>query len=158
MTGRKEIIMKKIEINDANRTKIAKTINFNEYPVLTIDLADKDEYGLKGCKVRIDNGTYSTGEKYYIKATIRAWKDEKYFSLSSSGVCLHREFTYSDVNEMLEWSAAPIIKPDQDVVIVIHDSSNKIAYTVYIVHTDSKVRPDCIDPMNIEKVDLSAYF
>ena len=67
--------MKRININD--RQAVAKAINFGEYPVITIDLADRDEYGLKGSKVRIDNGTFRTGERYFIRATIRVYNDEQ---------------------------------------------------------------------------------
>ena len=150
--------MKKIEINDANRTNVAKAVNFNEYPVLTIDLADTDEYGLVGCKCRIDNGSFRSGDKYFVKATLRAWKDEKILSLSGHNVCLHASYTYSDVAEMIEWANAPIIKADQDIAVVVHDSGKKEAYSVYIVHTGSRIDANCIEPMKIERLDMSEYF
>ncbi len=154
--GRKESVMKKIDI--MNRTEIAKAINFGEYPVLTIDLADRDEYGLVGCKVRIDNGYFKSGERYFVNATLRVYSDEKYLTLSGENVYLKASYGYSDVKRMLEWANAPVIKPDQEVLIVITDSKNKCAYDAYRIRTGAKVRPNCIEPLTFEKLDLSIFF
>ena len=150
--------MKEIRMSEDNRTVIAKALNFNKYPVLTIDLADRDEYGLKGCEVRIDNGTFRSGEKYFINATLRVYNDEKYFSFSAHNVCIKKDFSYSDVERMIKMANTPIIKPDEDIAIIIIDSRLRAAYRLYIVHTDSRISPNCIDPMKIEKVDLSEFF
>ena len=150
--------MKEIRMSENNRTEIAKALNFNKYPVLTIDLAERDEYGLKGCDVRIDNGTFSSGEKYFVNATLRVYNDEKHFSFSAHNVCIKKDFSYSDVERMINTANTPIVKPDEDIAIVIIDSRFRAAYRLYIVHTDSRISPHCINPMNIEKVDLSEFF
>lgn len=148
--------MKQIKITD--RTAVAKTINFGDYPVLTIDLADRDEYGLVGCKVKIDNGTFRTGEKYFVHATIRVYRDEQYLTATGRSLCLKASYGYTDVKEMLEWAVAPIIKPNQEVAVVITDSRLKCAYDMYIIKTGSRISPHCITPMEFEKLDLSKYF
>lgn len=148
--------MKKIEIQ--NRTEIARAINFGEYPVLTIDLADRDEYGLVGCKVRIDNGYFRTGERYFVNATLRVWSDEKYLTTSGENDVLKASYGYSDVQEMIEWANAPVIKPDQEVLVIITDSKIKCAYDAYIIRTGAKVSPHSTDPLAFEKLDLSQFF
>ena len=52
----------------SNRTKIAAAINFSQYPVIRIDLSKTDLYGVVGAPVRIDNGTFTTGEPYFVTA------------------------------------------------------------------------------------------
>ena len=148
--------MKRININD--RQAVAKAINFGEYPVITIDLADRDEYGLKGSKVRIDNGTFRTGERYFIRATIRVYNDEQVLGTYSSGTCLHADYSYSDVAEMIEWAAAPVIKPDQDVLVMVIDSKARIAYNPRIVHTAKTISAHCIEPLRFEDADMSEFF
>jgi len=148
--------MKQIKITD--RTAVAKAINFGDYPVLTIDLAERDEYGLVGCKVRIDNGTFRTGEKYFVRATVRAYSDEKYLTTTGGSVCLKASYGYSDVKEMLEWTKAPIIKANQEVAVVITDSRLKCAFDMYIIKTGSVIRPHCVTPLEFEKLDLSMFF
>lgn len=147
--------MKQIEIKD--RVAVAKAINFGEYPIITIDLADRDEYGLVGCKVRIDNGTFRTGEPYFVRATIRVYSDEKVLTTSGAGTYLKAGYGYSDVKEMIEWANAPLIKPDQDVLLVIHDSKRGCVFNPYIVHTAKRVNPDSITPLAFEELFLGQY-
>lgn len=154
--GRKDNTMKQININD--RTEVARALNFGEYPVLTIDLADRDEYGLVGCKVKIDNGTFRTGEQYFVRATIRVYSDEQTLTTSGANTYLKASYGYSDVKEMLEWAAAPVIKPNQDVVLAITNSKLGCAYDLYIVRTGSRVNAHCITPLTFEKLDLSKFF
>lgn len=148
--------MKQIKITD--RQAVAKAINFGTYPVLTIDLADRDEYGLVGCKVRIDNGTFRSGERYFVDATLRVYSDEKYLTTSGRSTVLKAGYGYSDVKEMLEWAAAPVVKPDQEVLVVITDSTRKRAYDTYIIRTGGTVRPHNMTPLDFEKLDLSQFF
>lgn len=151
-----ETNMKTISIND--RQAVAKTLNFGKYPILTIDLANRGEYGLKGCKVNIDNGTFRTGERYVIRATVRAYSDEKTLELVAENTCIKRSYGYSDVRDMLEWAAAPTITKDQDVVVAITNSELRCAYDLYIIHTGDRIDPNCMTPMRLEKLDLSKFF
>ena len=53
------------------RTEIAKAINFKQYPTIRIDVSETDDYGIVGTHVLIDNGTFRTGEPYYVRATLQ---------------------------------------------------------------------------------------
>lgn len=139
------------------REEIAMALNFRKYPVLKIDLADSDDYGLKGCKVRINAGTMSNGLPRTIHAELRVFKDEKKLTLQSGCVCLSDSFTYSDYTEMIEYAQAPMINADQDVVIAIYDSRTRTPFAPLLVRTGSRVNANCITPLNFEVVDMTTY-
>lgn len=136
------------------RTEIAKAINFNKYPVIKIDLADFDDYGLKGTKVRIDNGTFKSGEPYYINATIRAYNDDPYLSFHQYASGLSARVTYGDYMEMVEYANAPIVKPNQEILIFLYNSATKDVYAPAILQTGSHISPFCSTPLGIEKFDV----
>ena len=139
------------------RQELAKAMNFGKYPVLTIDMADSDDYGLKGCKVRIDAGTFSDGSPYWIRAELRVFSDECKLALCSYGTCLSNSFTYEDYKEMADYATAPIIKADQDVVVAIYDSKNRMPYAAILVRTGKSVSKFCSTPLTFENVDMSPY-
>lgn len=142
-------------LND--RKELAMAMNFRKYPVLKIDLADSDDYGLKGCKVRIDAGTFKDGEPYTIKATIRAYCDECKLTTSAAPVFLSDSFTYLDYMEMVEYANAPLIKADEDVVVAVYDSRDRAVYAAFIVHTSSHVARHCSTPLSFEDADMTPY-
>ena len=129
------------------RTEIAKAINGHKMPVITIDLADADEYGLKSQNVLIDNGTFDDGFPYYIKSEVRAYSDRKDFLFDSACVGLSASFGYSDIKEMLDYRNAPIVKPDEDVIIVVINSKTKEAYAPIVLHTDKRIDAHCSTPL-----------
>lgn len=129
------------------RAEIAKAINGHTMPVITIDLADADEYGLKSQKVLIDNGTYSDGFPYYIRSELRAYSDERKLKFSHGVVGLSASFTYHDMKEMLEYRNAPVVKPDEDVVIAIINSNDKTAYAPIVLHTGTHIDSNCTVPL-----------
>lgn len=90
------------------RTEIAKAINFKQYPTIRIDVSKTDDYGIVGTHVLIDNGTFRTGEPYFVRATIRAFRDEGYLKFKSYGSCLHADFTYFDMEKMLDYANVPV--------------------------------------------------
>ena len=140
------------------RTQIGEALNLGKYPVLTIDLADRTEYGLKGCKVRIDCGTFRSGERYLQKAELYVYSDEKRFTFHAGCSCLSASFGYSDLMEDLSYASAPIVTADQDIVIVIYDSKRGLAWSPYLVHTGATVSRFCSTPLTVERVDLSEFF
>ena len=99
------------------RTEIAKAINFKQYPTIRIDVSKTDDYGIVGTHVLIDNGTFRTGEPYYVRATIRAFRDEGYLKFKSYGCCLHADFTYYDMEKILDYANVPVIKADQEILV-----------------------------------------
>lgn len=137
------------------RTEIATAINGHKMPVITIDLADADEYGLKSQKVLIDNGTFDDGFPYLIHSEIRAYRDEKKFKFSQGGVGIHSSFGYSDMKEMLDYRNAPIIKPDEDVIIAIIDSKDRLAFAPMILHTNKRIDAYCSTPLTFADDDYS---
>ena len=140
-----------------DRQELAMAMNFGKYPVLRIDLADTDDYGLKGCRVRIDNGTFRSGEPYIIKAELRVYRDEKKLTTFQSGACLSASFGYHDYFEMTENAMAPLIHPDEDVVVAVYDSRKKEPYAAVLVHTEKHVNAGCISPLSFEDADMTAY-
>ena len=134
------------------RTEIAKAINFNKYPVIKIDIADTDEYGVKGTKVRIDNGTFKTGEPYFIDAIIRAYNDEPFLHVKSYGTCLKKEIGYRDYMEMVEYANAPIIKVNQEIVIFLYNSVTKEVFAPAIIKTGERIDAFCSTPLQLEKL------
>lgn len=139
------------------RKELAQAINFGRYPVLYIDLADTDDYGLKGCRVRIDAGTFRTGDPYIIDATLRVYNDEKKLTTFSSGSCLHADFTYHDYKEMVDNAVAPLIHPDEDVVVAVYDSKDRRCFAAMLVHTADHVSRGCTCPLAFEPVDMTPY-
>lgn len=129
------------------RTEIAKAINFGKYPVIKIDLADRDEHGVKGTKVNIDFG----GE-FFIHAKIRSYNDKKYLKISQGGTMLSASTGYSDYIEMLEYANAPTIKADQEIVVVMIDSEKKDVYAPAIIKTGKRIDKFCSTPLDLEKL------
>lgn len=129
------------------RTEIARAMNFGEYPVIKIDLADRDDYGIKGTKVRIDFGAGR-----FIRATMRAYSDDKVLTLVQGPTCLTAEVTYRDYLEMADYAVAPIIKPDQEIVIFLYDSEKGEVHAPAIIKTGERINTFCITPMELESL------
>lgn len=137
--------------------KIAVAINMHKMPVIRLDLADADEYGIKSQKVLIDNGTFVGSDMpYLVTASVRAFIDQKKFTFNSYGCLLSSTFGYSDMEKLLETANAPIIKADSDVVLAIVDSRRKIAYNPIILHTGNHVDPHSQNPLDFIDEDNDA--
>lgn len=137
------------------RTEIATAINFRQYPVIRIDLSDTDTYGVKGTKVLIDNGSFKNGDPYLIEASLRIYNDEKKLTFFSNSTCLKSNFGYDDMEELLEYANAPIIKADQDILVCLVNSKLGEAYTPVVLHTGNHINPNCITPLTLEEYKLS---
>ena len=144
---RKELTMKFLE----TRTEIAKAINFKQYPTIRIDVSKTDDYGIVGTHVLIDNGTFRTGEPYYVRATIRAFRDEGYLKFKSYGCCLHADFTYYDMEKILDYANVPVIKADQEILVCLLDSVKRLVYKPVVLKTGAQVDPHCQTPLTLEK-------
>ena len=128
------------------RTEIATAVNFHKYPVIRIDLADRDEYGIKGAKVNID-----FGGDYFIHATLRTYSDEKKLTTNQYGTMISASVSYYDYEKMLEYANAPIIKANQEILIFMVDSSKKEAYAPVLLKTGERVSKFCSTPLTIEE-------
>ena len=140
-----------------DRKELAMAMNFGRYPVLRIDLADADDYGLKGCRVRIDAGTFRSGDPDISPATLRVYRDERKLTPSCSGSVLSASFTYHDYVEMTENAMAPLIHPDEDVVVAVYNSNKMEALAAILVHTNASVRRNCTEPLGFEAVDMTPF-
>ena len=131
------------------RTEIAKAINFKQYPTIRIDVSKTDDYGIVGTHVLIDNGTFRTGEPYFVRATIRAFRDEGYLKFKSYGSCLHADFTYFDMEKMLDYANVPVVKPDQEILVCLVDSVKRLVYKPVVLKTGARVDPHCQTPLTL---------
>lgn len=136
------------------RTEIAQALNFNKYPVMELDLNNVDEYGIIGSKCRIDMGKFDDGSPWYKDAELRVYSDEKKVCFSAGGCGLSNDWTYDDVIEDMSNARTPIIKPNSEFALVIHDSATRKVYGVAIIETLG-VHRHCTQPLNIENVDMS---
>lgn len=142
-----------------DRTEIASAINFKQYPVVTIDVSKRDEYGIVGCPVCVDAGFFRTGEPYYVKATCRVYADSQKLEIVRGGSCITADFGYQNIEKMLKYANTPIIRPDADVLVVIIDSERRCAYPPTIVRTEKRVDPNCSTPISFaEPVSFAAFF
>ncbi len=113
-----------------DRRKIAKLLNFNQYPVLSLDLAKDKRYILEG-----DEDTrYYVGHKVKWKKSDYFWHgdlcyftDTKQLQISNDNACITASFGYHDIMEDLAIANAPIIHENSEVVVVIHDSKKRLA-------------------------------
>lgn len=136
------------------RTEIASAINFRHYPAIKIDLAEVDEYGIKGAKVVIDNGTFGSGEPFLIHAKLRAYKDEKVLTFSQGAIVIKEGFCYTDMEELLEYANAPVVKADQDILICLINSERREAYAPILLRTGKRVNPYCTTPLELERYEV----
>ena len=133
-----------------NKTEIAAAINFSQYPVIRIDLSQTDLYGVVGAPVRIDNGTFSTGEPYFVRCYLRTFKDENALVFNAGGVALKANLSYGDYERMLEYTNAPIVKPDQDILVCMVDSKHHLIFNPVVLRTGKRVDPYCMTPLDLE--------
>lgn len=136
------------------RTEIAKATNFGKYPVICIDVSDRDEYGIRGTKVRIDNGTFDSGDPYFINARIRTYIDENCLTTVAGGCSITQSVSYLDYMEMVEYANTPIIKADQEILVVLYNSKIKYIHCPVILKTGSRVNASCQTPLELEKFEI----
>lgn len=137
------------------RTEIASAINFHKYPTIPLDVSNVTEYGIKGGRFLVDCGKFRDGEPWYEPSELYIYRDKRKLVVSGSGgCCLHAGFGYHDIIEMMENRNLPIVKADQDILIVAYDSKTKEAFLPFIVHTGKHVDPHCTTPITIEGDDV----
>lgn len=109
------------------REEFGKEVNFGKHQVITIDLNQKAfmDTIYHGDKVRVDFGTFKTGERYLAGGEVLYNIKENKFEVASYGVCISKYFTYEDAMEQIEYAKAPIINDGDEVVIVIHNSETR---------------------------------
>ena len=129
-----------------NRNKLSKIINYHLMPVVEVDLADTNEYGLVSKPVLV-RSKFKDGTPNFIECYINAFRDEKKFVFRAEPTTVSANFGYYDVKNMLKFSNAPVIGTDEDVLIVIIDSEKKNVISAMILHTDKKIDSFCQQPL-----------
>lgn len=109
------------------REEFAKEVNFGKHPVLTIDMSKEGFMNAiyTGCKVRIDNGNFRTGERFLARGEFIYNKQEDKFEVANYGICISARFCYEDAMKDIEYAQAPIVKDGEEVIIVKHNSETK---------------------------------
>lgn len=130
----------------SERKEIGKAINFGEYPVIKIDLAEKDDFGIKGTKVRFD-----IGKDYYARGFIRAYKDKGVLVTYLNSTMIKNGYSYNDYLEDIEYANAPIIKEKQEILICLYDSSSKLVFNPVLIYTGDKMDRFCLEPLKLEE-------
>lgn len=147
-----------------DRTQIAKALNYGKYPVLEFDFGieeniyrcGEDIIGFKGSKVRIP-WTYQN-ETHYEKSQMNWFNDEQVLSIGNGGCCLTASFGYKDIEEMLEYTNAPILDKAQKFVLVLRNSKTRLA-VVLMMETEDYKDIHCQRQLyGKEKIDLMAYY
>lgn len=120
------------------KREIATEINIKGTTTVRLDLAERDDFGLISQKIRIDKGFFSDGTPNYDRATIRAFSDRKQFVFHNAFAGISAELTYFDIEEMIAYANAPIVRPDSDVVLVIVDSRLGGYYDPLVLHVNKE--------------------
>ena len=147
-----------------DRKEIGKAMNFGKYPVLWMEVGKtktgwEDGTVYDGCKANVVSHTVNHGDLIYtgelimfadeqnesVRGFPQFWDNIK---LKNYGSCLKSDFGYSDVIEDLENAQAPMLKPNQDVVVVFKDSVNKACWVRKMVTSD-RIDPHCYTMMTI---------
>ena len=55
---------------------------------------------------------------------------------------------------MLEYANAPIIKADQDILVVLINRERKVAYAPVVLHTGNRVDAHCMTPLTLERFEV----
>lgn len=111
------------------RKQIAQAMNFGRYPVLRIDL-ETPQQGWDDCfagdKVMVDAGS-SEGRGDYVRCQLHKFGDEpKRYTVMPEPLFLDSSFGYTDVKEMLTWAQAPVIRPEETVIVIEDFPKKKI--------------------------------
>ena len=125
-----------------NRQAIAQAMNFGKYPVLSMEIGTPppgwEPFTVyNGCKVKI---RYAGKPDLYHVCTLSMYGDEQCeayrempwlwdkLALSCPCTCIHSDFGFSDVQEMIENANTPWVEPGQEVIVVFNDSVKKVCW------------------------------
>lgn len=137
-----------------DRHSFASAVNFKKYPTVVIDTSERDEYGIVGAKVCIDNGFFRGGEPYYIKAVLRSYDDAGILQFHARGCLLSNRWCYSDAIGVLQYANVPIIKANQDILVCLINSRHKTVFDPVVLRTGERVDPHCSTPLELERYEI----
>ena len=137
----------------SERTEIAKIMNFGKYPVLTLNTEDHGGFDTTsfciGCDVRVAYQTKRYGESY---TRGHLYVEDGKVSISNNSTCIHSDFGYSDVMEMVHWANTPIIRAGQEVAVVMDLPSSKMC-VVRMMRVGDRVDPHCMVAVTLTDIE-----
>ena len=144
------------------RKEIGKAMNFGLYPVLWMEIGKPrngwDPFTVyEGCKANVRsprqpdliyNGKLTMyGDEQNEEVKTMPWKWDN-LHLSRGGTFLKTDFGYRDVMEDLENANAPMLKANQEVIVVFKNSAAKGCWIRKMV-TESRIDPHCSTMLTI---------
>ena len=148
-----------------NRQEVAKKINLDNIPVLTIDIS-KCMNGYDNCyegsKVRLLGGHSSGYEDLTTECTVKMYGDEegnechampwtyKKIVLTTGCVCIKSSFGLSDVDRMVEWSNTKILKANDTVLVYFRGEDMGFLREMKV---GAKINPHCSTAAVLVDVD-----
>ena len=110
-----------------SRKEFGERVNFGKHQVITIDMNQEAYLGAlyKGDKVRVDFGSFKSGERYLEGGEVLYNVKEETIKVANYGTCISSRFSYEDAMEDIEYAKAPIINDGDEVIIAIHNSLTK---------------------------------
>lgn len=138
-----------------DKSDIAEALNFNKYPVFTLDL-DSTVKGFENCKgfkygscCRLYYKSKYIPEPLYIKCTLVLNNCE--LTLSPETCSIKGSYNWQDhLNAALK-AMTPIVTPGQEVAILFFSSANSTAF-VRIMRVSEKVDINCVEAAKLTDV------
>ena len=139
-----------------DKTDIAAALNFNKYPVFTLDL-DSTVKGFEDCKgfkkgscCRLRYDSKYSSEPFYVKCTLTLENCE--LTLSPETCLLKGSYNWQDhLNDAVK-AMTPIVMPGQEVAILFFSSANSTAF-VRIMRVSEKIDINCVTAATLTDVD-----
>ena len=147
------------------RTEIAKAINIDRIPVITMDISkcmDGYEDCYEGSRISIDgaySGRYADllthctammfGDEDGNEAHFAPWTYKR-IHLRPRMACLTADFSLRDVDEMVDWMRAPIVKKGEKVLVYFR---GKDKGAIRVMRIPNHVDPHCSTACILEDVD-----
>lgn len=104
-----------------DRQEIAQAMNFGKYPVVRIDVetpkAGWDDV-FEGDLVRVESPSKRHPGSYIRGRVMKYPEEENRYTIMPDTVCLHSDFGYGDVIEMLGYAQAPMLHAGETVVVI----------------------------------------
>jgi len=137
-----------------NPKDIAKALNFNKYPVFTLNLdehvEDFDESFKKGSSCRLAYTSKHIKEPLYIGCSL--YLNDGKFTLSAEVCCLKGHYDWTDHLKNAEKAMTPIIHPGDEVAIYCYSPKVQTGL-VRIMKIPDRVNPDCVPAAKLIDVE-----
>lgn len=148
-----------------DRKEIAKAINIDRIPVITMDISkcmEGYENCYKGSRINLEGAHKGKYADLLTHCTASMYGDEKgnerhdapwtyaRIHLSPRTACLHDSFSLHDVDEMVDWSNAPKAKANDLVIVYFRGENNGY---LRLMKIGSRIDPFCTTAVMLEDID-----